>query len=152
MTHGLNLTIPIKQDRDTLAALEELKRIFPTQVQPLIQQALAKSKLVHFARVLVIDNKYIQVITEYEGTHQNYTEFFRRELTPVFAKIFALAEGAPDVNDPNAFWEYSKGRQIRSLGNAADGSTDYDGNLAGWLFSAYNYATVEEIQTALAKG
>jgi hypothetical protein len=151
MTHALNLTLAIKQDAETQAKLAQLAEIFPTQVQPLIDAALRESKIVHFARVVVIDNKYIQVITEYEGSHQEYTEFFRRKLTPVFAQIFSLADAVPDVTDSNAFFEFSKNRNIRSLGNAADGSTDFDNKPAGWLFSAYDHKTVEEILTALEK-
>src|SRR5882757_5675558 len=118
MTHALNLTLEIKQDPETLQKLQQLEAIFPTKVQPAIEAALKESKLVHFARVVVIDNKYIQVITEYEGPHQEYTEFFRRKLTPVFAAIFALAEGVPDVSNTNAFFEFSRDHNIRSLGNS----------------------------------
>jgi hypothetical protein len=149
MTHALNLTLPIKQDPATQAALKHLADIFEKDVQPKIEAALKESRIVHFARVVVIDNKYIQVITEYEGPHQEYTEFFRRKLTPVFAAIFALAEGVPDVSNANAFWEYSKEHNIRSLGKATDGSEDFSGNPAGWLFSAYNHRTVEDILTVL---
>jgi hypothetical protein len=149
MTHALNLTLPIKQDAATQAKLKGLEAAFAEKVQPVIAAALKKSKLVHFARVVVIDNKYIQVITEYEGSHQEYTEFFRRKLTPVFAAIFALADGVPDVSNPNAFFEFSRDRNIRSLGNSTDGSTGIDGKPSGWLFSAYNHKTVEEILDAL---
>jgi hypothetical protein len=151
MTHALTLTLPIKQDADTQAKLQQLAAIFADKVQPAIEAALQQSHIVHFARVVVIDNKYIQVITEYEGSHQEYAEFFRRALTPVFAAIFALADGAPDVSDPAGFWEYSKKHNIRSLGAATDGSLDFGGNPAGWLFSAYGFKTVEQIQAALAK-
>lgn len=151
MSHGLNLTLPIKQDAESLAKLQELKAAFADHVQPAIEAALRKSQLVHFARVLVIGDRYIQVITEYEGDHQNYTEFFRKELTPVFAKIFALAEGAPDVSDTNAFWKYSKSHNERALGRATDGSLDFDGNPAGWLFSAYDHRTVRDLQAAIEK-
>ena len=151
MTHALNLTLPIKQDAATLEKLKGLEAIFATQVQPKIAEALKKSKLVHFARVVVIDNKYIQVITEYEGPHQEYTEFFRRELSPVFAAIFSLADNMPDVSDTNAFWEFSKAHNYRSLGTAVDGSLDFEGKPAGWLFSAYDHKTVEQILTALDK-
>jgi hypothetical protein len=84
----------------------------------------------------VIDNKYIQVLTEYEGLHQEYTEFFRKALTPVFAAIFDLAEGAPDVNDPTAFWEYTKDHNYQPLGKSTSGSTDFDGNPARSLAAA----------------
>lgn len=92
MTHALNLTLPIKQDAETLAKLQHLKAVFADEVQSKIAAALKQSRIVHFARVVVIDDKYIQVITEYEGSHQEYTEFFRRALTPVFAAIFSLAD------------------------------------------------------------
>lgn len=150
MTHALNLTLPIKQDAETLAKLHELKEIFADHVQKPISAALRESRLVHFARVLVIDEKYIQVITEYEGSHQEYTEFFRQALTPIFAKIFELADGAPDVNDTAAFWEYAKAHNVRSLGTAVDDSTTFDGGPAGWLFSAYDHKSVGQILPLVA--
>ncbi|MET0574500.1 MAG: hypothetical protein ABWZ83_01430 [Mesorhizobium sp.] len=151
MTHALNLTLPLKQDAESQAKLKQLEAIFTDQVQPKIEEALKKSKLVHFARVVVIDNKYIQVITEYEGDHQEYTEFFRRELTPVFGAIFGLAEGAPSSADSVAFWEYSKANNRRSLGQDTTGALDFSGNPAGWLFSAYDHKDVRTIQAALDK-
>jgi hypothetical protein len=151
MTHALTLTLPIKQDEATQAKLRQLEGLFTEKVQPAIAQALLESRIVHFARVVVIDDKYIQVITEYEGSHQEYTEFFRRSLTPIFAKIFELAEGAPATDDPAAFWNYSKKHNIRSLGTSTSGSTDFEGQPAGWLFSAYEGKTVEQIQAALLK-
>ncbi|WP_164902778.1 hypothetical protein [Rhizobium sp. WSM1325] len=39
-------------------------------IQPAITNALKKSGILHFARVVVIDKKYIQVTTEYERPHQ----------------------------------------------------------------------------------
>jgi hypothetical protein len=151
MTHALTLTLPLKQDPASQTKLAALAASFTDRVQPAIAAALKKSQLVHFARVDVIDNKYIQVITEYEGPHQEYTEFFRRELTPVFAAIFDLAEGAPEVKDANAFWEYAKVHNVRTLGTSTSGSTDFDGKPAGWLFSAYDGRDVKTILEALAK-
>jgi hypothetical protein len=153
MAHALNLTLPIKQDPDTLKKLANIASIFATEVQPKIDAALRKSQTVHFARVLVIDNKYLQVITEYDGSHTDYTEFFRRELSDVFALLFSLADGVPapeTMQDANAFFEFTKGLQIRSLGNAVDGDTDGDGKLAGYLFSAYGDREVREILPKLA--
>jgi hypothetical protein len=151
MTHALNLTLPIKQDAETQAKLKGFADIFDSQVQPKIADAMMQSHILHFARIVVIDNKYIQVLTEYEGLHQEYTEFFRRALKPVFTAIFGLAEGAPDVNDPSAFFEYTKNHNIQPLGKSTSGSTDFEGNPAGWLFSAYDGKTVKEIQAALAQ-
>lgn len=152
MTHPLTLTLKIKQDPETQAAVEDLKANFHNGIQQAIEAALKESKLVHFARVAVIgENEYIQVITEYEGSHKEYTEFFRRALTPVFAKIFSLADGVPDVSNPDAFWEFSKAANYRTLGMSTDGATDMDGNQSGWLFSAYDHRDVKEIQAALEK-
>lgn len=151
MTHALNMTLPLKQDAENQARLAALAANFSDHVQPKIAEALKKSRIVHFARVVVIDNKYIQVITEYEGPHQEYTEFFRRELTPIFAAIFELAEGAPDVSDTAAFWEYSKNHNLRSLGTSTSGSTEFDGGPAGWLFSAYDGRDVKTVLEALGE-
>jgi hypothetical protein len=151
MTHALTLTLPIKQDPATQTKLAALDASFTDRVQPAIAAALKKAGTVHFARVDVIDKKYIQVITEYEGSHEEYTEFFRRELTPVFAAIFDLAEDAPDVKDPNAFFEYAKDHNVRTLGTSTSGSTTLDGQPAGWLFSAYDGRDVKTILAALDK-
>ena len=54
MTHALNLTLPIKQDAETLAKLRNLEASFTEKVQPAIAAALKQSMIVHFARVVVI--------------------------------------------------------------------------------------------------
>jgi hypothetical protein len=69
----------------------------------------------------------------------------------VFAAIFSLADNMPDVSDPNAFWKFSKDHNYRPLGNATDGALDFEGNPAGWLFSAYDGKTVEDLLTALGE-
>lgn len=113
MTHALNLTLKIKQDAATQAQLKNLEAIFADKVQPLIEDALKKSRIVHFARVVVIGTEYIQVITEYEGSHQEYTEFFRRELTPVFAAIFSLADmGDKELDVTNSPMHFSNSPRV----------------------------------------
>jgi hypothetical protein len=146
MPHALNLTIPIKQDEATAKKLAEITAAFPTQIQPKIDKALRESEIVHFARVLVIDGKYLQVITEYDGDHEAYTEFFRKKLPDVFATLFSLADGAPSFGDLNseAFYQLSKSMNIRSLGDSTLGETDDAGNPEGYLFSAYNKKTVKD--------
>lgn len=148
MAHALNLTLKIKQDPETLARLAHIAEVFPTQIQPKIDAALRESGTVHFARVLVIENKYLQVITEYDGDHQDYTEFFRTKLPDVFGLLFGLAENAPDpaaMADKKAFFEFSKSLQLRSLGDSTDGDTDQAGQQAGYLFSAYGNRRVDQI-------
>jgi hypothetical protein len=77
MATALNMTMTLKQDADSKQRLKNLKEAFAASVQPLIDQVLAESEIVHYARVLVIDDQYIQVITEFDGKSEDYTEFFR---------------------------------------------------------------------------
>jgi hypothetical protein len=148
MPVALNLTVPLKQDPESQEKLKQLAAHFADQVQPVIDQALAKSELVHFARVVVIDNKYLQVLTEFDGEPDEYTEFFRRELNPVFKAIFELVEGAPpwdELNNPDTFFEFTHNANLPSLGTSGEGS-DRD---RGYLFSAYGNNTVREIKQQL---
>lgn len=147
MAVALNLTAPLRQDPDAQQRLQQLAATFADTVQPLIDAALSRSELVHFARVLVIDNKYIQVLTEFDGDPMQYTEFFRRELGPVFETVFSLVEGAPswdELNNPNSFFEFTSDLNLKALGRSADGN-----ERQGYLFSAYGDATVREIKTLL---
>jgi hypothetical protein len=147
MPHALNLTLPLKQDAASQQKLAYIAANFSKEIQPAIDKALAQSQIVHFARVLVIDGKYLQVITEYDGGHKEYTEFFRKALGPVFEALFSLADGAPpwDQLDQNSFFEFSKKCNIKSLGTTTDGSMGADGQPAGYLFSAYGTKTVKDI-------
>jgi len=144
MTHALNLTLPIKQDPETLKKLQHVKAVFATEIQPKIEQALRESKIVHFARVVVIQDKYLQVITEYDGDPKEYTEFFRQALPDVFATLFALAEEAPDFKnlDEQSFFQLSQGLDLPSLGQST-------GESKGYLFSAYDNHTVKSILAKL---
>jgi hypothetical protein len=151
MPHALNLTIPIAQDAETQKRLAQIAADFPTKIQPKIDDALRKSRIVHFARVLVIDNKYLQVITEYDGDHKAYTEFFRKELPDVFATLFSVAQGAPAFGDLNSesFYELAKSMNRRSLGESTLGETDDTGKSEGYLFSAYERRTVKDVLAKL---
>jgi hypothetical protein len=152
MAHALNLTLKIKQDPETLKKLAEIASIFAAEIQPKIDKALRESQIVHFARVLVIDNQYLQVITEYDGPHEDYTRFFQEKLPDVFGLLFSLAENPPPpeaIEDQQAFWNFSKNLQVRSLGDSADNDVDGNGKLAGYLFSAYGDHEVKEILAKL---
>jgi hypothetical protein len=149
MASALNLTAKIKQDPETLRKLEALKAAFADKVQPEIDKALRKSKMVHFARVLVIDDLYIQVLTEFDGDRQTYTEFFRQELPNVFKAIFELVDGAPpwdQLNNPDTFFKLAQHKHIKSLGK--DSKSDSTGDTQGYLFSIYGNAQVKEILAA----
>lgn len=146
MAHSLNLTLKIKQDATTLAKLEEFKKKFPL-LQGQITAAMKESRILHFARVVVIENKYLQVLTEYDGDRKAYTEFFRSKLPDIFKMVFSLAEDAPNpanLDDPDLFFSFSKDKDIRPLGDSL--SNDPDDH---FVFSAYGNLTVEQILTAL---
>ena len=147
MITALNMTVPLKQDPESLAKLQKLKEVFADHIQPEIDRALRKSKIVHFARVLVIHDRFLQVITEFDGDPEEYTEFFRRELPHVFRPIFELAEGAPpwdELNDQDTFFQASKHLNVKALGRSEDGREEQ-----GWLFS-YFPRTVREIEESLS--
>jgi pyruvate/2-oxoglutarate dehydrogenase complex dihydrolipoamide acyltransferase (E2) component len=149
MITALNMTVPLKQDPESLAKLQQLKALFADHIQPEIDRALRKSKIVHHARVLVIHDRFLQVITEFDGDPEEYTEFFRRELPHVFKPIFELAEGAPpwdELNDQDSFFEASKHLNVKALGRSEDGREEQ-----GWLFS-YFPGTVREIEESLSGG
>jgi hypothetical protein len=144
MALSLNFTAPLKQDPETRQRVQQLADTFANKIQPQIDAALAKSELVHFARILVIDDKYLQVLTEFDGDPMCYTEFFRTELPYVFEHIFALVEGAPpweEINNPNDFYEYTHSLNLKALGESPDSGYDH-----GYLFSAFGDATVREIR------
>ncbi|MGA9580474.1 MAG: hypothetical protein WBR13_00715, partial [Allosphingosinicella sp.] len=147
MITALNMTVPLKQDPESQAKLQKLKEVFADHIQPEIDRALRKSRMVHFARVLVIHDRFLQVITEFDGDPEEYTEFFRRELPHVFKPIFELAEGAPpwdELNDQDSFFEASKHLNVKALGRSEDGREEQ-----GWLFSHFP-KTVREIEQSLA--
>jgi hypothetical protein len=142
MAIALNLTVKLKQDAETLGKLKQLGEAFPTHVQPLMDAALARSERVHYARVLVIDNTYLQVLTEFDGDPLEYTTFFLEELGPVFKAIFELVEDAPSweqLQEPNRFYEYTSSKNLRSLGTSADPKR-------GYLFSAFGDMTVTQLK------
>jgi hypothetical protein len=147
MAIALNLTVPLKQDPQSQEALKQLAASFADTVQPAIAKALAASKIVHFCRVVVIEEnqrgRYIQVLTEFDGDPMAYTEFFRLNLGPVFKGIFALAEGAPsweELDSREAFFEYTHDLNLKSLGASTDPNDD-----RGYLFSAVGDKTVREL-------
>jgi len=148
MIHALNLTLPLKQDEASQKKLEHIAAIFADQIQPKIDEALRVSEHVFFARVLVIDNKYIQVITEFDNDPKAYSDFFLEKLPDVFEVIFSLAEGVPsweEIKDPNTFDEIAKKNNRKSLGKKDDEPD------AGYLFSAFGTKTVKDIKVALNK-
>jgi hypothetical protein len=148
MPHALTMTIPIKQDAATMQKLRDFERDFATKYQAGMDKALRDSKLVHYARVVNINDKLLQVITEYDGDPKAYTEFFRKALPELFAAIFELAEAPSfDKLDQSKFFEISKQLQKHSIGKTT--STDPEDKDEGYLFSAYDGRSVREILAKL---
>lgn len=148
MATALTLTAPLKQDPESQRQLAEFKASFRETIQPMMEEALGKSKMVHFARVVVLQDKFIQVITEFDGDAFPYTEFFRLELGEAFRQLFSLVEGAPpweQMNNPNTFFELAFSLNVPALGEAVHGGQPG----SGYLFSAYGDRTVREIQAKL---
>jgi len=148
MITALNLTLPLKQDEESQKKLAQVAAIFSTKIQPEIDKALRESEHVYFARVLVIDNKYIQVITEFDNDPREYSDFFLEKLPHVFETIFSLAEGVPswdEIKDPETFDALAKSLNIKSLG------TKDDDQHSGYLFSAFGTKTVKDIKSAINK-
>jgi hypothetical protein len=148
MATALNMTMPLKQDPESQAKLASLAEHFASGPQKLVDAALAKSEIVHYARFLVIDNKYIQVLTEFDGEKEEYTEFFRKELTEVFRLVFSLVEGVPpweEINDPDTFFKVARSFNLRGLGDSVENDPQQ-----GYLFCAYGNTTVREIKQGLS--
>ena len=142
MATALNLTLPLKQDADSLAALQRFVETFAEEVQPVLEAKLAESEVVHFARLLVIDWRYLQVLTEFDTDPVAYTDFFLQELSEVLERIFSLVEGVPPwerLSDPVTFFTQMQRFNVRALGRSTDGNVT-----EGYLFSALGDTTVRE--------
>ncbi len=149
MPYALTLAAPLKQDPESQQKIQQLADSFADTVQEPLGAALAQSEIVHFARVAIIDNKYMLVITEFDGEPSQYAEFFRTTLGSVFQAVFSVVEGAPsweELNEPNTFFEYMEGLDRRALGRSTDTNEG-----RGYLFSAYGDMTVREIKSRLAE-
>lgn len=147
MPYALNLAAPLKQDPESQQKIKGLVDNFAGAVQPALDAALARSEIVHFARIVLIDDKYMMVITEFDGEPSQYAEFFRTELGPVFQNVFSVVEGAPtweELNHPDTFFEYMETLDRPSVGTSTDANEG-----RGYLFSAYGDMTVREIKSHL---
>ena len=138
MVTTLNLTLPIKQDIVTKAKLLFLQNKFKNDIQPVVEAALRKSGIVHYARFVLIGDDFLQILTEFDGEFRPYTDFFANELGPVFAELFSLVDGAPtaaEVADPDKFFKYIQKHNLPPVGD--------------YVFSAYGERTVKDIQAKL---
>jgi hypothetical protein len=179
---GFNAPASQLQAQLKLANPPLLPRPIPDpSIQDRIEYEVKESKRIHFLRVLVIpenltlhqlfidDNdqtyhspqppyKYVQVLTEYEGTRPDYTDFFRAQLTDVFTLIFGLVDGVEQYGGAQQlvqmqgaaaaattqFWKFSRQFNIHALGvGATQAQTQGDTGAEGYLFSAYAYNEID---------
>jgi len=134
----LNATLPLKQDPASQAKLQELARDFPTKWVPKVWDVLKSSQMVHYARFTVIDNKYLQILTEYDADFVTYSKYFAKHLSDFFRAVFVLVEGAPPPPSGSSevdlmdIFEFIRKKDLPCVGGKA--------------FSAYGPLTVKEIQ------
>ena len=103
MQKFLTLTLPLKQDaasQEKLAWLQ--KEVFNTdRFKKKINDALNESEAVYFAQFLVLDKKYIQIITTFDGDDREYAIFFFEKLQLLYKPVYELVEGGPTDDDFN---------------------------------------------------
>src|SRR5262245_56018186 len=103
MQKFLTLTLPLKQDaasQEKLAWLQ--KEVFNTdRFKKIINDALNESEAVYFAQFLVLDNKYIQIITTFDGDDREYALFFFEKLRDFYKPVYELVEEGPTGDDFN---------------------------------------------------
>jgi hypothetical protein len=153
-TSALNLVIKINQSPENIKRLEHLKEVFAKEFQPKINKVFEKSGVVHYARFLIIENKYLLILTEFDGDRRFYTEVFRAELLHIFKAVFSLSENPPteeQLFNGDKFFDFVSKDNISGLGS--DLKTDEErGNTkdAGYFFNAYPGVSVQQIQDAFS--
>src|SRR5262249_46554116 len=103
MQQFLTLTLPLKQDaasQEQLARLQE-GEFKSDEFKKMINAALDESEAVYFAQFLVLDNKYIQIITTFDGDDREYAIFFFEKLQRLYKPVYELVEGGPTDDDFN---------------------------------------------------
>ena len=120
----LNATLPLKQDSESQKKLQQLAAEFKTRWVPEVWKVLKDSNMVHYARFTVIDNKYLQILTEFDGNFIAYSKFFAAKLPEFFRAVFGLVEGgaahAPGSEaDLSDIFEFIDQKNIKSLGGVA---------------------------------
>src|SRR5262245_27081872 len=103
MQNFLTLTLPLKQDAESQQKLAQLqKHVFNTpEFKKKISAALNESETVYFARFIVIDNKYIQINTTFDGDDREYAIYFFEKLRDVYKPVYELVEQGPTGADFN---------------------------------------------------
>jgi hypothetical protein len=120
----LNATLPLKQDAESQKKLQQLKADFKKEWVPKVWEVLRDSNMVHYARFTAIDDKYLQILTEFDGNFIAYSKFFAAKLPEFFRAVFSLVEGgaahAPGSEaDLSQIFDFIDKKNIKSLGEVA---------------------------------
>lgn len=142
LPHILNVTLPLKQDADSRDKIKDLAGRFATVYWPKVRQVLSDSKMVYYARFVIIGDppRYLQILTEYDADFRVYTDYFADNLQDFFSTLFAVVEGAPPAGTPTTrdfVYKLVHNFDLPCLGNV-------------W-FSAFGQSTVKEIQQQIAQ-
>ena len=94
----LTLVMKIKSASDfqALKALIDKIQSLPPEQNP-IMRALNRLGTVHFARFVFIEERYLAVITTYDGSFEDYIDAFVNEIGHVFDQLLAHIDGAPPL-------------------------------------------------------
>jgi hypothetical protein len=136
----LNATLPLKQDAESQAKLQAFAAEFKSKWADQVWKVLKDSNMVHYARFTVIDNKYMQILTEFDGDFIAYSRFFASKLPEFFRTVFTLVDadiprGAGGEADLSLIFEYINKRNLPNVGGVA--------------FSAIGPFRVPEVKRAL---
>jgi len=129
-TNGFILLAKIKSGQaDALRA--ELKEMAKSGT---FGAALAKTDIVHFARVAIIEEKYFLFESFFDGSAEDYLDdFYSFGSGENFDKWLRYCEGWPGPHDQKAFVDFWMSHKIDDLGSV----------------SAYGGATVKQMHKAL---
>src|SRR5687767_10792724 len=95
---ALNLIITLKSEEDAKAVGELVAALNAMGPDNTVAQALMESNIVHFARFIPLNGgMQVAVLTEFDGTLEDYTKEFARLLGPVFDAVLEHAEDAPTL-------------------------------------------------------
>ena len=139
MPNILNATLPLKQDAASQAKIKAFAAQFATAFWPKVSQVLHDSHMVYYARFTITsDNRWLQILTEYDTDFQTYSNYFADNLKDFFGEVFSVVEGAPSASDAgnrDVFFKWIKAHDLDCLGKV--------------YFSAFGELGVKDMQAKL---
>jgi hypothetical protein len=137
----LTLLMKIKSPKDfaQLKALIEKFQALPPDQNP-IMIALTRLGIVHYARFVFIEERYLAVITTYDGSFDDYIDAFVDSIGQVFDALLAHVEGAPPLPVSKHRQQFLDFVKRNDLGAVAP------------FYSAYPDLKVQDILTLRKKG